>query len=322
MENVRRTGRWLMFWVAVGALFWLALGCAIVSLMGCTYVSGTGVDESNAKVTFLDIGQGLAVLLEYEGRYALYDAGPDSVGVMDSLRRRGVDTLEWVVASHYHRDHVGGLFELESARPGSARLETAWPVVKHLYVGLDTTGGFIRDSLMRGAKRFGIPVDTVFRGHEILLQGSDDSNEGGLRLKVLWPPEFLPLGGNESSVVMECRLESSNPQGATQGGTFLLTGDLDSVAERRLLELSPSLSADLLQVPHHGSAGSNTLGFLSQISPKYAAISVGKNNGYGHPTSSVLRKLGVVMGDTSTTFRTDLDGTITFQVISGIGIVR
>lgn len=312
MEKKMKTGRWLLFWVCSGAAFWGLLAYVVIGLSGCMYVSGTAGEEASAKVTFLDVGQGLAVLLEYEGSYALYDAGPDSVGVMDSLRHRGVDTLQWVVASHYHRDHVGGLFELEAA--GKSQGGTARPVVKRLYVGLDTTGGFIRDSLMRVAKRFAIPVDTIFRGHEIQLQGrgaslSANSSAEGLRLKALWPPEYLPLGDNESSVVLD-------------GGSFLLTGDLDSAAERRLLELSPSLQADLLQVPHHGSAGSNSLNFLAKTSPKYAAISVGKNNGYGHPAPSVLRKLGVVMGDTTTIYRTDLDGAITFQIIPGVGVVR
>lgn len=323
MENVKKTGRWMLFWVGVGALIWVLLGSAVFSLVGCTYVSGTGELESAAKVSFLDVGQGLAVLLEYEGNYALYDAGPDSVGVMDSLRARGVDTLQWVVASHYHRDHVGGLFELGS---GLKNDKKSSPVVKRLYVGLDTTSGFIRDSLFRVAKRFGIPVDTVFRGNEVRLHGKDDAGSG-LRLKALWPPEFTPLGGNESSVVMECRLETLGYREESGGmspseGTFLLTGDLDSASERRLLELSPSLEADLLQIPHHGSAGSSSLRFLSQISPKFAVISVGRSNGYGHPTSEVLRKLGAVIGDSAAIFRTDLEGTLTFHIISGMGVVR
>ena len=315
MEEPKATGRWMFFWVGFGALVWVALGCLVFGLAGCTYVSGAGVQESQAKVSFLDVGQGLAVLLEYEGRYALYDVGPDSVGVFDSLRARGVDTLEWVVASHYHRDHVGGLLEL-----GAGPSKVSKPAVKRLYVGLDTAGGFIRDSLFRQVRRFGIPVDTVFRGHEIVLQDKNGVADG-LRLKVLWPPEFLPLGGNESSVVLECRLETSGSQ-VDDGGTLLLTGDIDTAAERRLLELSPSLRASLLQVPHHGSSGSNSLGFLSQVSPRYAAISVGKDNGYGHPTAEVLRKIEIVAGDSSTVFRTDLDGTISFQIVPGMGVVK
>lgn len=315
MEKRAGSGRWFLFWVGIGALFWVSLACVLVGLVGCMYVSGELQSESSARVTFLDVGQGLAVLMEYEGRFALYDAGPDSVGVMDSLKARGVDTLQWAVVTHYHRDHAGGLLELEAAG-GTSKTR---PVVKRLYVGLDTTGGFIRDSLLRLAQRFGIPVDTIFRGRDLQLAGRIGS-DGNLRLKAVWPPEFLPLGGNESSVVLVGRLESSDRQ--TTEGTFLLTGDLDSVSERRLLELSPSLEADLLQVPHHGSAGSSSLGFLTMVSPRYAAISVGKENGYGHPTSSVLRKLNAVIGDSSAVYRTDMNGSIDFQIVPEAGILR
>lgn len=303
MEDVKLTGRWMIFWVSLGAVIWVVLAWLVLGLAGCMYVSGEVTEEDTAKVTFLDVGQGLAVLLEFAGKYALYDAGPDSVGVLDSLRARGIDTLQWVVVSHYHRDHVGGLLELENPpRPG-----TALPAVKQLYVGLDSTRGFIRDSLFRQVRRLGIPVDSICRGSEITL--------GELRLKVLWPPEFMALGGNESSVVLEGHLDSSTE-------SFLLTGDLDSACERRLLELSPSLKTTLLQVPHHGSSGSSSLNFLSRLSPRYAAISVGVKNDYGHPTESVLRKLGVVVGDTNAIYRTDLDGSVSFQIIPGVGVVH
>ena len=80
---------------------------------GCTCVDGAADNEvPPLRVTFLDVGQGLSVLLECNGRFALYDMGPDSVGVMDTLSARGVDTLEWVVVSHNHRDHAGGFMEL------------------------------------------------------------------------------------------------------------------------------------------------------------------------------------------------------------------
>ena len=103
--------------------------------------------------------------------------------------------------------------------------------------------------------------------------------------------------------------------------SLLLTGDLDSVGERRLLELSPNLSAQLLQVGHHGSSGSSSLPFLSQVSPRYAVIGVGKDNRYGHPTAEVLKKLELVTGDSSAVFRTDLQGSVDFEMWAGVGVV-
>jgi competence protein ComEC len=102
---------------------------------------------------------------------------------------------------------------------------------------------------------------------------------------------------------------------------MLLTGDLDSAGERRLLELSPTLSADLLQVPHHGSAGSSSLRFVAQVAPDYAVASVGAGNSYGHPREEVVRKYGYVLGDTARFFRTDRDGTVEFELWPDIGVV-
>lgn len=307
MEKEKNSARWFLLWVSLGAFFWLLAGCVVAGLAGCMYVSGAATGEQEARVTFLDVGQGLSVLLEYDGKYALYDAGPDSVGVMDTLASRGVDTLQWAVISHYHRDHGGGLLELVKAGV----------VVKRLYVGTDTAGGFVRDSLMRMAEKNRWAIDTLRRGDEIALQGAGDDR---LSLKVLWPPEYVPVGENSASLVLSARLENSGGKDLG-GGSLLLTGDLDSVGERRLLELSPTLETDLLQVPHHGSAGSSTLKFLSQVSPRYAAISVGKDNGYGHPAPSVLKKLAAVLGDTSAIFRTDRDGSVTFRLIPAVGAV-
>jgi competence protein ComEC len=108
---------------------------------------------------------------------------------------------------------------------------------------------------------------------------------------------------------------------AGRESAFLLTGDLDTVGENRLMELSHELSADLLQVGHHGSAGSSGLQFLSRVAPRYAAIGVGKNNRYGHPKDEVVNKLRIVTGDSSAVYRTDLHGSFSFEMWPGVGLV-
>jgi competence protein ComEC len=248
------------------------------------------------RVTFLDVGQGLAVLLENEGRFALYDTGPDSVGVVDSLLARGIDSLSWILLSHGHRDHVGGFLEMGAAVM-AGRLH-----VGRLLVGPDTASTAISDSVLVLARRLGLRVDTLVRGDSLWLSE-------GLNLSVQWPPEYGRFGENHASVVVKASLDQES------GASLLLTGDLDSLGERLLLELSPKLSAELLQVGHHGSSGSNSLPFLSQVSPRYAAIGVGKGNRYGHPTAEVLRKLELVTGDSAAVFRTDLQGRITCRLL-------
>ena len=302
--------KWILAVVFAPAVFFSLVAAVLVA--GCTCVIDEGeVEAVPLRVSFIDVGQGLAVLVENGGRYAMYDTGPDSAGVMDSLVARGVDTLEWVVVSHNHRDHAGGFMELAGRGPS----KTARVAVKRLYVGPDTSGGFVRDSVLRVARRFGIPVDTLVRGDALgLCAGGDIAGAGdALRFDVLWPPDYVREGGNPASVVMRVEFGAAS---------LLLTGDLDSAGERRLLELSPTLGAGLLQVGHHGSAGSSTLRFLSQVAPDYAVISVGAGNGYGHPREEVLRKLGLVLGDTARLYRTDLQGSVGFELWPDLGVVR
>ncbi len=282
-------------------------------LGGCMYVSETAEGEAPMRLTAIDVGQGLAVLLEWNGQFAMYDFGPDSVGVVDSLLARGVDTLDWVVLSHNHRDHIGGFMEL----PGRGVF------VRRLYVGPDTACSFFCDSVLRVARALGASVDTILRGESVSFGSGvgnadlDNAACGGAGeecplFDVLWPTRYTHVGENRASVVLLARLGV---------GKLLLTGDLDSVGERQLLEMNPTLSAELLQVAHHGSAGSNTLKFLSQVSPKYAFVSIGKGNGYGHPAPSVIRKLNLVLGDSAKLFRTDLQGSVVFEMYPGMGTV-
>lgn len=378
---------------------WLGLFCAILTFFamvswGCQYVSGGGAEEEVGRVTFLDVGQGLSVLLEYGGRYALYDSGPDSANFIEKLRDHGVDSLDWVLLSHNHRDHLGGLLELLADPSAPSRDLSSGPSdnsrsgpsdnsrsvssvnsrsvssdgrraiqVGRLMVGPDTSGGILVDSVLRSARRRGIPIDTLHRGDQVSL--------GKVLLTVLWPVEYLQVGENGASVVLRGRLvddgsgESAGNVGVSAGGTdegsFLLTGDLDSLGECRLLEVTSDVSADLLQVGHHGSVHSSTLRFLSGVSPRYAVISVGTRNSYGHPAEPVLRKLQYVLGsaaisnsatpsadatisaaDTATSpdsadaeisattsnsadvtnlFRTDREGDVTFMLVPGVGVV-
>lgn len=296
------------------AAVFLAL-CAVFS--ACMYVE-EGSDRGGLRVSFLDVGQGLAVLLEEDGRYALFDTGPDSAGLVDTLAARGVRELEWVLVSHAHRDHGGGFMEFARA------VESGALRVGRLYVGPDTYAGIVRDSVLRLASRFKVPVDTVARGSVLGMRGSGGASAGGgsgtaaspgapvSRLDVLWPPRGEALAENAASVVV--LLEYG-------GYGVLLTADLDSAGERRLLDYSPSLRADVLQVPHHGSAGSNSIGFLSQVVPRYAVVSVGAKNAYGHPAAPVMRKLLYVVGDSSAVYRTDRDGSVTFELLEGVGVI-
>ncbi len=268
---------------------------AVSLSLGCSAsLSDENADFGMARMHFLDVGQGLSILLEDSPQkaFALYDSGNDSAGFWDTLRMRGVRHLDWALVSHWHRDHAGGFLEWN----GSVSIDT-------LFYGADTGGLWLRDSVLALAARYGTVARKVSRGTKI--------DCGAWSCRILWTPEFQTLGGNSSSAVLQISDGKSKA---------LFTGDLERDGEAGLLEMSSDLQADLLQVGHHGSKGSSSLPFLERVAPRYAIVSVGKRNRYGHPAESTIRKLSFVLGDSSRIFRTDKDGSVTVEWKLGRGL--
>ena len=265
------------------------------ALLSCE--EGSFLEEKPLKVHFLDVGQGLSVLFEYEGRFALWDTGPDSIGFVDTLKHYGVDSLDWVVLSHWHRDHVGGFLEFPSA------IKNHELFVKKVFFTNDTAYGFVSDSVFSILDEFGLNNDTIYREDSLIFAS-------GWRFQILWPPKGVNLAGNASSGVLFIRDSLSK---------MLLMSDLETPQEDALLSLSPSLKTDLLQVGHHGSLNSNSMRFLSQILPSEAIISVGEGNSYHHPAQGTLSKLYLIVGDSSYVHRTDLEGSLIWLWHKNIG---
>lgn len=266
----------------------------LVGLLAAFFAFGCGTpgtasienaDVGAASVEFLDVGQALSVLFRAEGVSALYDAGEDSSGFWDSLGRRNVRHLDFAVVSHWHRDHAGGFLEWD----GSVGIDT-------LFYGTDTGGVWLKDSVLKLAKKFRTEAVEVERGRRLPC-GLWDCN-------VLWPSEYGSFEGNGASVVLQ--ISDGNLR-------TLLTGDLEACGERSLMELSGNLSAELLQVGHHGSLTSSSLAFLERVAPKIAVVSVGKGNSYGHPSAGTLSKLSLFVGDTSNILRTDREGAVRME---------
>lgn len=276
-------------------IFRLFASLALSFAVGCSAsLSAENADFGMAKMHFLDVGQGLSILLEDSPQkaFALYDFGNDSAGFWDTLKTRGVRHLEWVLVSHWHRDHAGGLLEWNGLVP-----------IDTIFYGADTGGLWLRDSVLSLAARHGTVARKVSRGTKI--------DCGAWSCQVLWTPEYQAAGGNNSSAVLRVSDGKSKA---------LFTGDLERDGESGLLEMSSDLQADLLQVGHHGSKGSSSLSFLEKVAPRYAVVSVGKRNRYGHPAEGTLQKLSFVLGDSSRIFRTDRDGSITVEWKRGTGL--
>ena len=200
------------------------------------------------------------------------------------LKRNGISTLDIVVASHAHVDHVGGLAgALNYAKAGLVLC----PMTEY-----DTEA--FRD-FVKYAKKNG-PGITVPEKMDTYALGSATITVLGLNAGE----------GNDASIVMSV---------AYQDKVFLFTGDAEREAEQAVLADVPALlAADVLKVGHHGSADATTYPFLREIMPEYAVISCGAGNPYGHPTDNTLSRLrdaGV------TVYRTDLHGDITISCEDG-----
>lgn len=244
--------------------------------------SPTDISDSNAimKVHFIDVGQADSILIQAEETSVLVDAGNNADGdlVVNYLKSQGVAKLAAVVATHPHEDHIGGMDTVLNS----------FIVEKFYMPNASSTSKTFEDMILAanasGAKKIqakaGIVLDVPgITGTFLGPVGSsyDDLNNYSAVLKI--------IHGNIS---------------------FLLTGDAEDISEGQMLK-NGNLQATLLKIGHHGSDSSTTPEFLKAVSPKYAVISVGKGNTYGHPTDVVLSRLATAGVEV---FRTDQSGTI------------
>jgi competence protein ComEC len=232
-------------------------------------------------VYFIDVGQADSALIVSDGATMLIDGGnvADSDLVYTFLKDHGVSHLDYIVCTHAHEDHVGGL-------AGALNYATA-----------DVALAPVMENDTKAFKNFVKYLDE--QGVEITIPKPGDTFKlGGANVKILGPinPSDEP---NNTSIVMKI----------TYGATsFLFTGDAERAEEADILEVGYDLSATVLKVGHHGSSTSTTYPFLREIMPQYAVISCETGNSYGHPHEETLSKL---RDADVTLYRTDLQGTIT-----------
>lgn len=236
--------------------------------------------EEPLSIHVLDVGKADAILIRCEGHAALIDAGTylDGETVADYLSRGGFPALDYAVASHPDKDHLGGMAQVLSETEVKNFVRSAWFPEKYAAV---------KQVLEEKA----IPCRTVSPGDVLPL--------GGAVLRVLGPGKEYSDTNNASLVL---RLEY-------QGFTALFCGDIEEDAERDLVKSGADLSADVLKVPHHGSKTSCTKRFLAEAAPRYAVISVGPDN---HELPDEQTLLRLENAGIEEIYRTDTDGTVVF----------
>jgi competence protein ComEC len=227
-----------------------------------------------------DVGQGDALVLPTgPGEAVLVDAGPDGVLVAGCLDRLGVHRLPLVLLSHLDADHVAGL---AGALAGRQVDEVA-------------TGALAPTD--DRVPRLEQVVAAAGAEHVVLAPGERRA-VGAAEVEVLAPdPARAVAGAEPNDLSMVARV-------TVRGLRVLLTGDLGAEAEARLVAAGTDLSADVLKVPHHGSADADP-GFLAASGAAVALVSVGADNSYGHPADRLLDRLAA---DGMRTYRTDSDG--------------
>lgn len=233
------------------------------------------------QIVFIDVGQADAILI-VEGEDAmLIDAGnnDDAALVTSYLDEYKINKLDYVIGTHPHEDHIGGL---------DAVIDSV-DVEKVLMPRTTTTTQTFED-VLDAVKRKNLKIATPKVGTTYEL--------GDATWEILAPNSESYDDLNDYSIVIKLSYGSQE---------FLFTGDAEVVSEQEMLQAGADISADVLKVGHHGSSSSTTKEFLEAIDPDNAIICVGEDNSYGHPDDEVLARLSTMGVEV---YRTDINGTI------------
>lgn len=253
--------------------------------------------DGNLIVDFIDVGQGDSILIRQGDHAMLIDGGTSECkdDLLNFLKSENIQKFDYIVGTHPHEDHIGSLDDVINAYDFDTIL---FPKVT------TTTKTF--ENLVNAVKNKNKKFTTPVSGNEYTL--------GDAKFKILAPSSDSYQSLNNYSIVIKLTYGEN---------TFMFTGDAETLSETEMLNSFDDLTADVLKIGHHGSTTSTSKKFLNAVNPKYAVISVGKDNTYNHPTKTTMNKLEELK---IPVYRTDEEGTIecvsngkdiTFNVESG-----
>lgn len=254
-----------------------ALGVLLVITLGVSRLGALSNRPTEWVIANCDVGQGDAFFIRSQDKFALVDTGKSFDAITKCMSELHITVIELLVLTHYDQDHVGAIAALYGR-------------INHAIVGpADDSRG---DKIVSELSRSGASVVRGIRGMSGAL--------GEVRWSVLWPtPEHPTMqSGNPGSIAIQWTF--------TGGMTAIFLADLGEDAQRTLSADHVLSSVDVVKVAHHGSADQSE-SLYRLLAPKLAMISVGKNNGYGHPTDKlldILKRMGTM------TTRTDEEGLV------------
>ncbi len=263
---------------AADARMILRMSVGLEELQYLEEASGNGYFE----VHFIDVGQADSALIICDGDSLLIDGGNvgDSSLVVAYLLNEGISELDYVICTHAHEDHTGGL-------NGPLNRFTVTEAVFAPETGADTK---CYKDFLDAVKNQDMEITVPENGYTFSLGEST--------------VEFLGPVTEDYEDINNTSLVAKITYGET---SFLFTGDMEREAEADLLEANADLTADVLKVGHHGSENSTSYPFLREVNPSIAVISVGADNKYGHPTEEALSRL---RDADVKVYRTDMQGHI------------
>ncbi len=233
------------------------------------------------QVHFIDVGQGDSILIRQGEESMLIDAGENKAGnkVVEYCKNQGITELEYVVGTHPHEDHIGGMDDVINNIDVNEIMLTKSEYTNSTY-----------EDVLSAAKEHNVK--------EIYPATGEIFSLGDAVFTIMAPNRSDYLEVNNESLVIKM----------TYGNVaYLFCGDAEIESEYDMVENGIDLSADVIKLGHHGSNTSSSQMILKTVKPSYAIISVGKDNSYGHPVAEILNRLkeyGIRY------FRTDEEGNI------------
>lgn len=261
----------------------LLLLCFFYSLLTKKFNSYK-VNPNLMYVHYINVDQGDAILIQVNNKNLLIDSGPKShkKQLVKFLNDLNISKLDYVIATHPHEDHIGNMNTVLN----SYKVQSFYAPKVYSY-----TKSF--EQMIDSLKSNNLKITPIKRGCNTINLGFQTNVE-----------VFSPINDtydNENNYSPVIKISFGN-------NSFLFTGDAEKEIEDKLILLNDDLKADILKVSHHGSSSSTSDSFLNRVSPKYAVISVGKNNIYDHPNDTIISKLNTYNIDI---LRTDIQNNIT-----------